>query len=195
MTCICTNGQLRVILSEAETIKYNIDLVFFECGSKKADKALTRILKMAADQIGFRSNAVRFTIEIYPVFEGGCEIFFIPDGEASKRRIPAVIKQKKRGVLQLEFNSCESMLSTIEVLYLNDVCLYVQSSLYEKDGRYRLLLDGVLRRELGLPYEYSHTKCISAVERAKTVEYWNTICDKKAIERLGCKLCKGKGAD
>lgn len=190
MTCTCENGQLRVILSEAETIKYNIDCVFFEYGSKKADKALVSVLKIAASTVGFKTDSIKYLIEIYPVFDGGCEIFYIPDRQSNKKRISAIIKHHDESFLIYEFEDCEDMLSSIEMLYRQNLYKYIESSLFELNNRYRLLLSGTEYNGIPSLCEFCKRYFTRCIDRAKTLEYWNLIAKDTAIETLGKAFCR-----
>lgn len=190
MTCICENGQLRVILSETETVRYNIDCVFFECGSERADNALVSLLKTAVNESGFKTRATKFLIEIYPVYDGGCEIYFIPDGEREKLRVKAVAKHSRGSFALFEFSDSESMLSAVEMLYSLGDKKYIDSSLFEQKGRYRLLLSGAKYSELISVCEFAARHFSRAVDRAVTSEYWRPIVKNTAVETVGAALCR-----
>lgn len=184
MTCICKDGQLRVILSKAEMEKYNIDYEIFENGSKKADKALVSILKLASYKARFNTDAVKFFIEIFPNLSGGCEIFFTPD-KFSKKRISAVVKRSNVHSQMFEFCDCDDMLSAIELLYESGIHNYIKSSLFENLGKYRLFLFGDDINLSTVLLEFTSKQNTSNIAKAKTCEYWNPISLDNAINLIG----------
>lgn len=190
MTCICENGQLRVILSETETVRYNIDRVFFERGSKRADEALVSLLKTAVARCGFKTEATKFTIEIYPVYDGGCEVYFIPGNERERLRIKATVRPVRDGFTLFEFDDSESMMSAVELLYRLNREELINSSLFEKNGRYRLLLNGVRLRDPTPVSEFASRRLQLAVDRAATVEHWKKVAGETAVDTVGAALCR-----
>lgn len=191
MTAFCENGQLHVVLSEVETVKYNIDNILFSRESQKADKALIALLKMAVSETGFKTKATKFLIEIYPVINGGCEIYFIPDLEV-KSRVQVVAKKTQPKFLTIEFDDSESMFLAIEVLYQSPRTRYAKSSLFEYNQKYRLivafwdkndyedvLLCGFAKKILSKDYD-----CV------KTREYGKVLCSDTAVFTIGKAICK-----
>ena len=54
MTVTLLNGQLKITLTESETVKYNIDRVFCNCDSPTSGDALLKLLKLAVLQVDFQ---------------------------------------------------------------------------------------------------------------------------------------------
>lgn len=185
MTVTEIDGQLKVILSEVETVKYNIDRVFFEKNSKESSKALIALLKLAATKVGFNTDARDFMIEIYPVFSGGCEIYFIP--ETSKT---SSVKAIVNGWSVFEFKSTEAALKTCELLYKDPKTRYCSSSMYKYRNNYRLAVKNIsssLNRQILL--NFADCPVTSRLERVKTFEYGKPIALKNAIYIIGSALC------
>ena len=185
MTVTEIDGQLKVILSEVETVKYNIDRVLFEKNSKESSKALIALLKLAASKVGFNTDARDFAIEIYPVFSGGCEIYFIP--ETSKT---SFVKATVNGWSVFEFKSTEAALKTCELLYKDPKTRYCSSSIYKYRNNYRLAVKNInssLNRQILL--NFADCPVTSRLERVKTFEYGKPIALKNAIYIIGSALC------
>jgi hypothetical protein len=188
MTVAEIDGQLKVILSDAETVKYNIDCVFFESNSRESSKALITLLKLAASKVGFSTDAKDFAIEIYPIFSGGCEIYFIPE----KPKVPKV-SATVNGWSVFEFNSTESALKTCELLYKDPKTRYCFSSMYKYCNKYRLVVKNIsssLNRRILL--EFADCPISSRLERVKTFEYGKPIALKNAIYIIGSALVHEK---
>ena len=186
MTVTVIDGQLKVTLSDTETVKYNIDRVFFEKDSDQSSKALVLLLKIAAAQVGFNTDAQNFKFELYPVFSGGCEIYFIPE-----RLKSASVRATTRGWSVFEFETCEAALKTCEILYKDPKTRYCISELYKYCGRYRLAVKNIsstLNRQILL--DFADSPVLSRFERAKTFEYGKPIALKNAIFIIGSAMCR-----
>ena len=81
MTISNDNGILRVVLSEAETIHYGIDDIFFEEDCSNSKTALKNLLKSAARTVGFFADTLQFLIEIQK--DQCLKIIFVKHGIAS----------------------------------------------------------------------------------------------------------------
>ncbi len=186
MTVAVIDGQLKVTLSDVETVKYNIDCVFFEKASKQSEKALVGLLKAAAKSVGFNTAAQSFAIEIYPVFSGGCEIYFIP--EASKS---ASVRATARGWSVYEFDTSEAALTTCELLYRDLKTRYCTSQMYKYNGKYQLAVKNaspILNRQIAR--EFADRGITSRSERNKILEYGKPIAPKNAIFVIGSAMCR-----
>jgi hypothetical protein len=132
MTAETQNGKLRVLLSEAETIVYNIDGLFFGDKEFETERALQTLFAVASKTAGYKTYAKKMAIEIYPVFSGGCEVWFIPKYAKLQLNI------RKSGKYAAEFLDSERLFCFIETLF--DGKFSCDSKLYGLNGRYRLEL-------------------------------------------------------
>ncbi len=181
MTVTLEGQQLKVILSDAETVKYGVDRVFFDRVSPLSKSALVELLKIASESCDFRSKATDFLIEIYPVFSGGCEIYFIPQAPTVKPK-PSV-----KRVFGCEFYSSEGLLACIEALYRDKDARYCTSAVYKSGKSYRLTAQNLPARALRMIlYNFS--------DRVLTLKELSDgkgtpICTKNAIAVIGSALC------
>ena len=185
MTVTEIDGQLKVTLSDAETVKYNIDRVLFEKNTQESSKVLIILLKLAASKVGFNADTRDFAIEIYPVFSGGCEIYFIPEKPKT-----AKVSASVNGWSVFEFKSTESALKTCELLYKDPKTRYCFSSMYKYCNKYRLAVKNIsssLNRQILL--NFADCPVTSRLERVKTFEYGKPIALKNAIFIIGSALC------
>lgn len=179
MTASVIDGQLKVVLTETETVKFNIDRVFFDQTDDLAAKALSYLLKTAATKANFTSSATRFAIELYPVISGGCEVWYIPD-------VCDRPKVKRRSIY--EFENADGFLSACEMLYANPKTRYLKSAAYCKKGRYRMDVTGLAPSEHNKLLSNFADRVLKTMERAKTVEHWQCVCRKNAIAIIGAAL-------
>ncbi len=132
MTAETQNGKLRVLLSEAETVVYSIDGLFFGDKEFETERALLTLFAVASKTAGYKTQAKKMAIEIYPVFQGGCEVWFIP----KYRKLQ--ITTRKSGKYVAEFLDSERLFCCIETLFNSGVAY--GSKLYVLNGKYRLEL-------------------------------------------------------
>ncbi len=191
MTAFCENGQLHVVLSEVETVKYNIDIILFNRETSGADKVLVDLLKLAVSKTGFKTRATKFLIEIYPVMDGGCEIYFIPDEQERSEKVHVVAKKAASKFMIFEFNDSEKMFSAIELLFKNPLTRYAKSSLFEYKLKYRLILYSANSKQCEAVSVCGFVDKIltSLYDRAITAEYAKELCSDFAVFTVGKALC------
>ncbi len=188
MTVTLLNGQLKITLTETETVKYNIDRVFFDCNSTKAGEALLKLLKLAVLKVGFKSNAEKFLIELYPAFDGGCEVWYIPEDTPT---LPSVTKAPVKKHCLFEFYTSDAMLSACELLYGNPKTRYLASSLYSHKRQYRLAVTGLdLKGFRQISLNFADRVVPLSPENTKTLRNWHCVCPKNAIAIIGAAMCK-----
>ena len=185
MTVRVVDGQLKVTLTETETVKFNIDRVFFDRVCEPAKAALTKLLRLAVTKTAFKSSATVFQIELYPVFEGGCEVWFIPQN--------ALLGVKPKATVQkcciFEFFCSEGLLAACEALYHDPKTRYCRSAVYLKNGSYRLAVSGLNPSALrNVLLNFSDRTVSSSVKACETAENWKCICPKNAIAVIGAAL-------
>ena len=182
MTVTNQNGSLKVILTPDETVGFGVNEFFFNADSPIVSHALLCIFKTACKQARFKTTATRLDIEIHPFFTGGCEVLFIPETE--KKRV-AVHPVLRKSTLTAEFKNSTALLDGIEQLFLFGNTA-PQSSLYWKDGCYRLTVKQPFSKAaLNLLDCEVYT---SPIILAKTVEHWKPLCLDNAIETVGKTL-------
>lgn len=186
MTVTNENGMLRIVLSEAETVHYGIGAVLFDEHSKEAKAALKKLLRLVAVNQKISIDASRFLIEIYPIFDGGCEIFFMP-ANGKRRPFKAVKKPRRDTLLAIELPDGEAVLEICHRLYR--IRVTAENRLFKWKEGYRLII-AADRQILNDIVEYSLKIVDSKVEIAKTSEYGVEIC-RNAVERIG-KTLDGK---
>lgn len=183
MTVKSDNGVLKIILSETEIVHYGIDNVLFDERSKEAKTALKKLLKIAILKSETPLFTTQFSIEIYPVFDGGCEVFFIPKPSGIKKRKVA----QKRGcqrMVAILMPSGEAVLQICSELFKQGIKL--ENRLYKLDDGFCLCIAADGFKALVLA-EFQKTIVDSPIEVAKVLEYGVEICE-NAIERIGQTL-------
>ena len=185
MTVISENGQLKILLPIKEAANWGIAEVLQGQNDQSVKYSLARLLKTAADQVGWDINDMDYIIEIYPQKNKMVQVVFTPD--KTKRILPlkaSLKRQTKQYVL--EFGSSESLLTASKILYLSN---HSQGgSLYLFKGNYRLLIKGEQEKVLPLYLELADNVFEGIKEYVITAEYGQEICGQNAIEKLGKAL-------
>lgn len=183
MTVSVIGGQLKIALTETEITKYNIDRVFFDKAGDDSGKALVYLLELASVMVGFKPNTTDFQIEMYPIFSGGCEIYYIPKFPQSQKT------EVKRWSL-FEFDTSDGMLQATEWLFGCEKIRYLTSVLYKLNSKYRLAVKG-------MPFGQHRTVQLSFADRyfstsqefIKTVTKGKIIVPQNAIAIIGSAMC------
>lgn len=182
MNATVKDGALRVLLSEAETEKYSLGLVFRDKDGENAGRILEMLLKAAAVKANFKTSATRFAIELYPVFCGGCEIIYTPRPETPQR---AAVQRWSA----FEFDTSEAMLQACEFIYRCPSARFNASALYKYRSKYRLTvknLNSELHRTVSL--DFADRVLSSLSQFGETVRHGEVICRKNAVAVIGAAL-------
>ena len=186
MTVILDNGQLKVTLSETETTKYNIDQVFFDRHGKESQMALLYLLKIATEKTTFKPHTSKFLIELYPIFNGGCEVFFIPDPK------PVITSTPIDNTSVFEIDSSDALLSAIEYLYFDQEGQHLKASVVQHRSHYRLSVENMPKR-LYNTILFNFSSRIPSKRRSKVPqEKPIVISENDAIQKIGRALAHHK---
>ncbi len=181
MTVFNEFGTIRVVLNEAETAFYGIDHVLFDESSVESKQKLKNLLSKALISARIPNDASRFLIEIYPIFSGGCEVFFIPTSKT--RQFKAKRKPSDISVAAQLFDS-DAVLGLCHRLF--KLGTSQNSTLYKYCGEFFLTVD-TERDEIPSFREFCKSVINSVVLNAKIKEHGTEIC-RNAVERIGSTL-------
>lgn len=185
MTVISENGQLKVFLPIKEAASFGIGEILQGKNNNFAKLLLARLLKTAAERVGFNINDADYIIEIYPQKNELIEVVFTPD--KTKRILPlkASLKRQIKEYV-LEFASAEGLFLGAEILHYSGIAF--KSSLYLFNGNYRLLIKIDNEKSEPLFLELADRVFKEKKEYAVTAEYGREICDENAVNRLAKAL-------
>ena len=82
--------KLKVVLSKAECDAYNIKSIDSETKDKALRQSLRRIFDQAQEASSFRVTNERLLVQVYPLSDGGCELFITKLSAISERERRAV---------------------------------------------------------------------------------------------------------
>ncbi len=184
-------NEIKIILSKEDLRELDLTIRTIDYNTTKTRKAMWEIFDRARAQTGFDAAKNRIYVKLYPLSDGGCEMYVSKLG--SKNDIPfgnadtsySVRRQNLRyagGDYAFSFESFESLYCACKALKpISD------SSLYLSGSHYILLLKklkrtpGDLQRwnEFGEPLK---TKYISAY----LDEHCTLLCENNAVEKITC---------
>lgn len=183
MTVKEDNGVFIIVLTEAETVHYGVDRVLFDEHSKEAKQILKKLLKIAALKSEQPLSSSQFLIEIYPVFDGGCELVFVPKHD-NGRKFKAVKKHRRQKGVSVKLKNGEEVLEVCLRLFRAGIT--AENRLFKVTDGYRLVLN-TDRSKLSALGELSSNIIDSDIELARVLEYGVEIC-RNAVERIGITL-------
>ena len=96
-------SKIKIVLNEEETERYGLDKSAPDVSGTGERRSFWRILDMAKSEVGFDPSGDKVLIQLYPIKNGGCEIFvtklgILPDASArlvSKSNKVALLSKKK----------------------------------------------------------------------------------------------------
>jgi len=197
---IISDKKLKIMLTEKELDRYNIDSENFSMENDAQRYAFRRILSDACKQSGFENSFSRLMVQMYPGKKGGCEIFITRiESDDSERK-----KASPSSPVSLDIDCYDTYNDVVCYSFecfshLNTVCRQLlisgfsgKSDAYiSSDGTYYLILSEFYSASY-LNKPYNNTSFISEFAGRTGLcalgyveEYCKKICDKKAVEILG----------
>ena len=198
---IISESKLKIMLSQKDLDKYNIDGENFSICNDTQRHAFRHVLNDACKQSGFEGNTSRLMVQMYPSKRGGCEIFVTKLDIADQRTRS---EQKKRKDTQTIICDPEESgvlcYSFSEFSHLNTVCKQLKQSLYcgtskayaDRSGAYYLILEPCDCQNAS-PKQYSALSFIDEFAKrsdpgraiAYIEEHGKVICREDAVEKIG----------
>lgn len=173
-------GRLVIVLSHSELQNLGLTYQSIDYSRENSRTVIQGLLSTAAEKTGFDPKGGRLVIEVFPSPDMGCILCF---SKSQSRRLRLANSDER----VYEFSDSEHMMSAMEQLYKTGV---KGGSLYEKSGKYRLLL------LCKYPSLTDRLICEFAVPLGKskgaasyTKEHWQKLCDRPA-QSIGMHICK-----
>lgn len=127
--------RVRITLSAEDMQALGVSYQELLFGGDRIGPALIRLLAAAKEQVGFRCEAEKLFIEVYPLEEEGCILYF------TGLRRPARYRVKESGILPrlFLFRDADTLCSACRAVYRRMSHRVWHSSLYRLDrGQYVL---------------------------------------------------------
>lgn len=191
---IISDTKIKIMLTQRELDKYNIDSESFGIGSEDQRLALRRVLNDACRQSGFDSSASRLMVQMYPAKKGGCEIF-VTRLEGSSCGVCGCVLGEGHGDGDVYNDGC-ACFSFVSFKGLNAVCRHLHntgysgdSDIYISDGGLYYLILGKCHSSAG---SYNRFSFINEFARTAfdgvpgyVFEHSRPICEGNAVEVIG----------
>ncbi len=162
------DGKLKLMLTREDLEKYSIDLHNRNGEAAETRNAFRKLLYEVGEKIGFDMFSDRFFIKFYPSADGG--------GEMYVSKLYSLEKQRKKYYI-LDFARLTDVLEICKKL--SDEKYSAESSVYEIDEKYYLLLSGEVKLS-----EFDNN---IADERlcSYIAEHGKALCTENAVNILG----------
>lgn len=173
-------NKLKVILTAEDMEKLELSYEQMDYSDAETREALVEVLDRARGHVRFNPKRSKLFIEVYPCEGGGCVLYFtcLHTDRSGKVDVRPVL---------FEFDSADALTEAACSTYRRYRQRIYRSTLYQMNGRYRLIvwpLDYADRLSIYFLSEYG--RCIGEGEllAAFTEEHGQEILEEDAIERL-----------
>lgn len=199
---IISDNKMKIMLTQKDLDKYNIDGENFSICNDTQRHAFRHVLNDACKQSGFEGNTSRLMVQMYPSKRGGCEIFVtkldavekcVHSGQTKTKDAEKKVlgEHEQNGILCYSFSEF-SHLNTV-CRQLRQISFYGKSSIYaDRCGTYYLILEPYDTHK-SLTEQYCTLSFIdefaSRSDPSRTIayieEYGKVICRESAVEQIG----------
>ena len=177
-------SENRIIaeLSAPDMRELDITYEAMDYASIETRRVIWTVLDAAGKQLGRELDlSRRMLIEASPLADGGCTLTFTLLDSTIRSSRSTLIKQA--GNLICDFQSLDGLFAAAEQC---DVDSHTHSSLYENNGRYRLIISSPFDLNLIEHRMCEFAKCRKCenLETDFTREHWTVITENNALESL-----------
>lgn len=164
-------SKLKIVLSEEESKKYNINTALPDGGGAGVRRAFWRILDMAREEVGFDPKGDKILIQFYPLRTGGCEVFVTKLGILPESSARLVSKSNRISLLSKNrsyyaFDSVDDLLTAVRAIKMAAGEISLNSDIYFDNDKYYLSIEEYGRG--GEPIEFP---CILEFSRGLTDDF------------------------
>lgn len=179
-----SENRIIVELSAPDMRELDITYEDMDYASIETRRVIWTVLDAAGKQLGREFDlSRRMLIEASPLADGGCALTFTLLDSAIKTRRSALIR--KTVSLICDFQSLDGLFAAAEHC---DIDPRTQSSLYENNGRYRLIINSAFDLNLieHRMCEFARCRKCESLEAEFTREHWTMLAENNALESLTC---------
>lgn len=182
-------SKIKIVLDTEETKKYKLDSASCDGGSAGFRRSFWKVLDLAKAEVGFDPAGDKVLIQLYPIKNGGLELFVTKLGvlPESSRRI--VSRSDKISLLSrrrslYSFDCLEDLTAASRAIKAFSGEIIPVSDVYESEGRYYLSIE-----EYGKGGEQIEFHCIMEFGNKLTAELSAYITEHAR------RLAKGNAVD
>lgn len=181
-------SENRIVVELSAQDMQDLDITYedMDYSAIETRRVIWTVLDTAGKYLGKELDpARRMIIEALPLEGGGCTLFFTILDTSVKVGRSKLIKQPSS--LICDFDSLDGLFKAAEECNVNSAL--TQSSLYENNGRYRLIISSPFDLNLLQRHFCEFAKCRKCenLEAEFTREHWNAIAENNALNSLARK--------
>ena len=163
-------SKIKIVLSEEEAVRYKLSGNSGDLGSGGVRRAFWQVLDLAKAEVGFDPRGDKVLIQLYPIKNGGCELFVTKLGILPESSARLVSKSDRVAMLQRKkslysFASLEDLSAAARAVRAAAGEITLTSQVYEAEGRYFLSIE-----EYGKGGEQVEFPCILEFSTPLTAE-------------------------
>lgn len=168
---LISESKLKIVMRAEEVEKYEINTTG-EIGSPGLRRSFWRVLDIAKGEVGFDPKGDKILIQLYPIKDGGCEIFVTKLGILPESSARMVSKSDRVGMLSKKisfyaFESLDDMISAAKAVKNLLGNTKSKSDVYLMGNQYYLSVE-----EYGKSGESVEFPCILEFGRSLTADFW-----------------------
>lgn len=178
-------NKLQIILSSEDLLRLDISYDSLDYINPKTKEAVAILLETAKEETGFEADAGKLLIEVYPMEDEGCLLYFtllVKKGIESGYSSPLIFEFSD---VDLLLNGCCKLKSQLD---LQKKRVRLKSSAYSLSGRYYLLLyppDSQKEAAINFWQEFSIKVAQGELAASFLEEHGNCLIQGNAILSLG----------
>ncbi len=185
---ISSPAENRIIVELSDKDMQELDITYDEMDYSAIEtrRVIWTVLDAAGKFLGRELDpSRRMIIEAMPLGSGGCVLCFTMLETAVRAKRPMLIKQAAN--LICDFDSLDGLYNAVQGCGIIGEC--AQSSLYESNGRYRLIISSPYEmRTLERHFcEFGACRKCENLEADFTREHWNPITEYDALGAITCR--------
>ena len=179
-------NRIIVELSKQDLLELDITYEEMDYSSIETRRVIWTVLDAAGKYLGKELDpSRRMLIEAIPQADAGCILCFTLLDAAVKTRRSTLVKQAAN--LICDFESLDGLYKAAEECTRNSSC--ARSSLYESNGRYRLIISSPFDLNSFRRHFCEFAKCRKCenLEAEFTREHWNLLAENDALGMILCR--------
>ena len=179
--------SIKISLSSDEVKEYDLG-EGKELDAEEMKRIFSSLLLKAKKEVGFTYAKENIVAEIFSSKDGGCEIFvscLLDEVKMykDKREELSSLKTKAQGQIY-SFENIESLIVVLDALKNIDLSLRTSVYYNKNNGKYFLILENVLRKNLKYAFILEFAKHLKSPLLQYVTEYFSPICINNAHEVL-----------
>ncbi len=177
---LLNNNTIKVVLTVLDLLDYDIDYHHFDEESIETKSMLFELLDIIKDEKNIVFDNEKLFVEFFPDKYSGCVVYISEISSTNNYR-----KEDNPTEIVFQTNDIGALLCFSDRLIKTHKNIDIHSELYYLNGEYRMIILSKLEEKI-TPLMSEFGLFLDSGEKiaASTREYYNKICNDKAIQRL-----------